>query len=154
MKKWLVSFVGICLLLTACGGEKTYKPEKINPEIDVCEICNMSIAQENYATEIITKDEEAYKFDDIVCLFEFWKKEKSVKDKEIAKKYVRDIHSGEWIEMEKAYFVYDADIWTPMSSGVVSFKTKKEAQEYIDKEGKGELYDYKKLLNHSWEWNK
>lgn len=154
MKKWFFLLMGICFLLIGCGKEQTYEPVEIDPEIDVCEVCNMGIAHEHYATEIIGKDGEVYKFDDLVCLFEFMDKDKIVKEEDIAKKYVRDHHTGEWMDMEMAYFVYHPDIWTPMASGVISFKTKEEANSYIEKEGHGELYDYEKLLNHSWEWYK
>lgn len=153
MKKLVFAFIlSGMLVLAGCTNEQNYEPVEINPEVDVCEICNMSIAHENYATEIITASGDVYKFDDIGCMIEFVHKEKSVPEDEIARQYVRDVESGEWVELEEAYHVYHEDIWTPMANGVVSFKNKEAAQNYIEKEGKGELYDYEKLLNHPWEW--
>ncbi|GMB08275.1 nitrous oxide reductase accessory protein NosL [Thermolongibacillus altinsuensis] len=140
-------FICILLMLTACQREQAYEPEEINPDIDVCMICNMSITAENYATEAILKDGTVHKFDDIGCMFEFMKQE----DKEnIAKLYVRDIETSEWIELEKAFFAYDRDYWTPMNYGVVSFASEENAKKYIEKEGKGQLWTYDQLLQHKW----
>lgn len=151
MKKWLIWIVGP-FLLAGCSQNQSYEPEEINPEIDVCEICNMSIMNEYFATEVVSTEGERYKFDDIGCMVEFLEKELVLDKEEVVKRYVRDIHSGEWIEIEQAYHAHDSDFWTPMANGVVSFKNKEEAQRFIAEEGKGVLYDYEQLLNHSWSW--
>ncbi|MBA4536729.1 nitrous oxide reductase accessory protein NosL [Bacillus aquiflavi] len=150
MKAKFFVIVIVILLLTACGKDQAYEPEDINPEVDVCEVCNMSIASEMYATQLMMKDGEVYKFDDIGCMIEFI--EKDQKDGDLAKKYVRDVETGEWVELDKAYHVYDPDIWTPMANGVISFETKERAEDYIKKEGMGELYNYEKLQKHKWGW--
>ena len=41
LSKWM-SVVMLVLLLSACG-DKAYEPRDINPETDVCYICNMSV---------------------------------------------------------------------------------------------------------------
>jgi copper chaperone NosL len=152
MKKTIFGAAVLLLALAGCGKNQSYEPVEINPEIDVCEICNMSVANENYATEVISTEGDVYKFDDIGCMIEFIHKEIALSEEEIGKQYVRDVETGDWVEIEKAYYVYDRDIWTPMANGVVSFKNKDAAQKYIEKEGKGELLNYDKLLDHPWEW--
>ncbi|CUA80249.1 nitrous oxide reductase accessory protein NosL [Anoxybacillus suryakundensis] len=145
MKK-IASLFFVCFL-TACGGTKTYEPEEINPDIDVCVICNMSITAEPYATEIVLKDGTVHKFDDIGCMIE-WMNEQNGED--IAKKYVRDVTNGKWIELEQAVYVYNPNYWTPMNYGVVSFANEKNAKEYMEQEGKGELWTYEQLKKHRW----
>lgn len=147
MKKCLVILTGL-VWLTGCQ-EENYEPVQIEPEIDVCEICNMSIAHENFATEVISKENDVYKFDDLGCMMEFLE-EDYILEEEIAKKYVRDVSSGEWTELENAYYSYHEDFWTPMANGVVTFKSKEAAEEY--EQGAGEVYDYEKLLKHPWSW--
>lgn len=151
--RYVVLFVITALILTACSSKQSYKPEKINPEVDVCVVCNMSIAEDKFATELITKDGEVQKFDDIGCMVEYVDKKHAVKKDDIAKQYVRDVKTGDWVELEKAYHAYHKDFWTPMANGIVSFSSKQRAEEYINKEKKGELYDYAKLQKHKWSWS-
>ncbi|WP_019244196.1 MULTISPECIES: nitrous oxide reductase accessory protein NosL [Bacillus] len=154
MRKLVSSFMilGTFFMLSACGKEPSYKPVAINPEVDVCDLCNMSLVEENDVTELFSKDGDVYKFDDIGCMFEFVHKDKGIAEKDIAKQYVRDMESGKWIEVEKAYFAYDSSFPTPMSYGVLSFEKKEAANDYIKRENKGEVLDYKKLEQHKWGW--
>ncbi|MEH7884101.1 nitrous oxide reductase accessory protein NosL [Bacillus sp. JJ1609] len=142
------------LLLAMLSGcqNSSMEPEEINPEIDVCEICNMGIVNENFATEVVTDDGEIYKFDDIGCMEEFRKSESSLQEGGAAKKFVRDMESAEWVELEKAYYAYHPDFWTPMANGVVSFKNKDSAENYVKEQGMGEILDYQALANHEWSW--
>lgn len=142
------------LLMAALSGcqNNAMEPEEINPEIDVCEVCNMGIAHEHFATEIVTEDREIHKFDDIGCMDEFLKSEKSLKEAGASKQYVRDMETGEWVELEKAFHAFHPDYWTPMANGVVSFKTKERAEEYVKEQGKGEVLDFQALEQHEWSW--
>ena len=153
MKKLLLFLISI-FVLSGCGQDHSYEPVDINAEIDVCEICNMSIAAENFAAEVITNQGDIYKFDDISCMMEYLQEKSGVPAEEIAKRYVRDVNTGEWTELENAYHAYHIDFWTPMANGVVTFKSKDDAERYINDEGKGELYDYTSLVEHQWSWSK
>lgn len=149
--------IGLALMLaafiTGCQANKM-EPEEINPEIDVCEVCNMGIAHEFFATEIVTAEGEIHKFDDIGCMEEFLQDNSSLDEKGTAKKYVRDMESGEWVELEQAYHVFHPEFWTPMANGVVSFKSKERAENYREEQGMGEIYEYKALKKHEWSWEK
>lgn len=151
------------LILAACGAddnvneaedidsevtELAYVPEDINPNTDVCEICAMAIGDDAHATQIILKNERSLKFDDIGDLF-VWIEENGEDD--IGAKFVRDFNTEEWIQLEDAIYVYDEQIDTPMGYGVISFKDSKEAEEYTDENGFGELISAIDLNNHEWE---
>lgn len=142
----------LVLALVACGKEQSFEPAKINPEVDVCDICNMSIAEENYATQIISKEGDVYKFDDIGCMYEFINKDQKITKEEIAKQYVRDMNSGKWLEAKDAHYAYEKEFWTPMAYGVVVFKKQEDAEKYAQEQGKGELYDFEQLSQHKWGW--
>lgn len=149
MKK-IASLFLVCFLV-ACSGAKTYEPEEINPDIDVCVVCNMSIVAEQYATEAILKDGTVHKFDDIGCMVEWMNKQNN---DDIAKLYVRDVTNGEWIELEKAVYAYDPNYWTPMNYGVVSFANEQHAKAYMEQEGEGQLWTYEQLKQHRWGFEK
>ncbi len=144
MKKFLA--MGLVLtMLAGCGAN--YEPRAIEPEVDVCEVCNMSIVHEDYATEVILHNGDYHIFDDIGCMVEY----KNNTDEDIEVSYVKDMESDEWITSEEATYVYDAAAWTPMSYGVLSFEQQQDAQSYIEKEGTGELMSAEDLKTHHWD---
>ncbi|GIQ69562.1 hypothetical protein DUZ99_18715 [Xylanibacillus composti] len=152
-KRGLGKFIAVLLglsVLAACGQEQ-YEPQAINEETDICVICNMAVKDDQYATQIVTKDRQSLKFDDIGCMNE-WKTEHGTDM--IGAQFVRDYHSLEWILYEQAYYVYDASIKTPMAYGILSFEQESDAQAYIDEHGVGKLMTAEDLANHSWEVNR
>lgn len=128
--------------------ELAYKPEPINPETDVCEVCGMAIADEEHATQLIFKNEKSLKYDDIGDMF-VWLEENG--EEEIGAKFVRDFNTLEWIQLEEATFVYAEEISTPMGFGVISFKDREDAKKYIKENEIGEILIADVLKNHKWE---
>lgn len=153
MKRVKMMTLGVlALLLAACSNNAAFEPQQINPEIDVCQVCNMGLSEEAFATQLISKEGEAFKFDDIGCMIEFVMKEKGIAEEDIEKQYVRDHNTGKWVELEDAYYVYHPDFWTPMANGVLSFKEKEDAEAYIKEKGMGMVMDYNGLYQHKWSW--
>lgn len=147
----LVVLTGMLLMLaTACGAKK-YEAQAINEEIDKCVICNMSVKDDPYATQIITVDGQSLKFDDIGCMNE-WRVKNGVDT--IGAEFVRDHNTGDWLKYEKAYYAYDPSYTTPMAYGVIAFVDQASAQAYIDEQKTGVLLSAEDLSNHSWEVNR
>lgn len=144
---WVIAML---LFLSACGGEK-YEPQAINEETDVCVICKMAIKDDEYATQIVTKDGQSLKFDDIGCL-NTWKKENGTDT--IGAAFVRDYNTKQWLRYEEAYYVYDPSYKTPMAYGVVSFEKEVDAKAFIEEQGTGKFMTAEDLTNHSWEVNR
>ena len=144
---WKTALVGIgaVILMAACSND-TAEPVEIDPETDTCANCNMSVEDNQHATEIILTNGKALIFDDIGCMYK-WTDENAAK--EIDQSFVRDYHSDEWINVEDSYFVYGEDIKTPMSFNVISFKDQSSAEEFALDSG-GELLTYEDLQNHAW----
>lgn len=148
--RWMALIgVTVLILLAGCGKDQSFEPQEINPDIDACVVCNMSVAHTEYATQLILQDGTVHKFDDIGCMMDYI--DNDGKSQEIAKKYVRDTETGEWIELEKAVFAYHPDYWTPMAFGVLSFKNEQAAESFIASQGTGELMTYEQLLDFDWE---
>lgn len=148
MKKiGLLLIVGL-FVLSGCGQEVSIEPREVNPEIDACEVCNMSVAHVDFATQLIESDGTVHMYDDIGCMVEYVNGEGQ--NKEIAGQYVRDFESLEWVPIEQAYHAYHPEFWTPMAYGVVSFSSKERAEDYIKQEGKGEVIDYSGLAKLDW----
>lgn len=145
-----LTIVAMLLVLSACGGDK-YEPLGINENTDVCVICKMAVKDDQYATQIITKDGQSLKFDDIGCL-NTWKKENGTDT--IGAAFVRDYNSKQWLRYEKAYYAYDPSYQTPMAYGILSFEKEADATAYINEQGTGKLMTAEELANHSWEVNR
>ncbi len=149
LKVGIMMIAAVLVAISGCGKEQSYEPEEINPDIDACNICNMSIAHTDFATQLILEDGTVHKFDDIGCMMEYING--AGKEEKIMKKYVRDVETAEWIELEKAGFAYHEDFWTPMAYGVLSFESEEKAKQYIEKEGKGKLLSYQEITEFEWE---
>lgn len=136
------------LLITACGKSEKYPPAAIDPAVDVCEVCNMAVADDEHATQLILENGRTLKFDDLGDLF-VWRERNGLDDVNV--QYVRDYHSSEWIELEEAYFAYDASFHTPMGFGVLSFASKNDAEAYVAEQGVGIVMSAAELSDHHWD---
>lgn len=145
----LLMLTTILILGTACSNDSTYPPESINPEVDVCAVCNMSLVHDEHITQLITKDKTAYKFDDIGCMVQFIEAgEKNGLD--LGAVYVKDTDNNQWIEWTNAVHVYHPDIWTPMAYGVISFSNEESARRYMMEYPDAELITTPQLFEHNW----
>lgn len=150
--KRLLSVLLILVLAAGCSNEQSFEPVEIDPEVDVCEVCNMSLSNEAYVTQLFSKDGDVFLFDDIGCMFEYVDKDKQIARDDIEVEYVRDLKTLDWVEVDKAYYVYNPDVWTPMAFGIVSFESEENAKEFVQEQGAGEILNYEQLLEHKWGW--
>lgn len=150
--KRLLSILLILVIMAGCSNEQSFEPVEIDPEVDVCEVCNMSLSNEAYVTQLFSKDGDVFLFDDIGCMFEYVEKDKQIARDNIEVEYVRDLKTLDWIEVDKAYYVYNPDFWTPMAFGIVSFESEEHAKAFVQEQGKGEILNYEQLLEHKWGW--
>ena len=102
--------------------EKGNSKFAIDEKHDKCDICQIGVTDNQFATEIILENGKALKFDDIGCMYKWMEINSGEKTKE---KFVRDYDSKDWISLEEATYVYDKTITTPMAYNVISFKNKK-----------------------------
>ncbi|HIE36602.1 TPA: hypothetical protein EYP83_00415 [Candidatus Geothermarchaeota archaeon] len=125
------------------------------PEIkygeDRCDYCGMVISEKKFSALAYSLDEERWVlFDDIGGLF-LYIIENGGRNrfKDI---YVYDYNSEERISAYDAYFVRgDPDkIWTPMSSGIVAFESRVEAESFAEQVD-GKIYTFDELYN--WVYN-
>ncbi|MBO9129378.1 nitrous oxide reductase accessory protein NosL [Bacillus sp. 165] len=151
--KWkgvLITLFTILVVAMAGCGKKEVKPVAIDEKNHTCAICNMAVMDSQFATEAILENGKVLTFDDIGCMYK-WLSENE--DNELQAKFVRDYNTKEWIAVDKATYVYDNDIQTPMAYNVISFKDKKDAESFISKH-EGEVLMSEELENHQWEMNK
>lgn len=112
----------VILTLAGCASSGL-RPADIFPE-DMCANCRMAISDERFASEIITHEEEAFKFDDLGCMLKFRVKRNDI---QIAAIFLKDYDTREWIPYERATII-ETNLDTPMGSGKVAFAEAKRAQ--------------------------
>jgi len=146
--KWKTFIFILSLSLFLVGwSEKAYEPKEINVETDICKVCNMGIAHEDYAAELIFKNGDYEVFDDLGCLVEFMK---DVEESEVGAAYIKSADGNEWLPVEDATYVYSKDYWTPMNYGVLAFPSKDAAEQYMEENGEGEVYSFEQLDDFQW----
>lgn len=153
----------LAISMTACGGggqqategdqqaeqpaaeEPAAQPEEINPETDKCVRCEMAIKEVDFGVQLVTKDGQNLKFDDLGCMYK-WIQENNAADN-VSAMFVKDYNTKEWINTADAVMVYNEEFKTPMGFGVYAFKDQESAQAFIDQNG-GEVIDPN---SHEWQ---
>lgn len=90
-----------------------------------------------------------YGFDDIGCAIK-WRETQciSIQMTFDGSAKAHDFLTGEPIPVREAIYVKNADISTPQNSGIIAFKTRKEAEEFLKKAGKrGKILTFDELIS-------
>ena len=119
--------LGLILAFPVEARAEGAKPAPLDPAIDACAQCKMSVKDSGYAAEVIAADGRVYKFDDIGCLLNYLSANPSVK---AAARYVQDSSTHAWVALEKAYYVVSKEVPTPMSYGIHAFASKAAASSF------------------------
>lgn len=129
--------VFIALYCGACR-QGPPQPVEIQPE-DVCARCKMAISERRYAAEFVTRDDAAYKFDDIACMLSGFRERQTRRD--VAAVFAVDYQTRRWVNAQEAFFVRSQSLKTPMGGGIVAFQEKSRA-EAASRQFQGELLRY------------
>lgn len=128
------------LMILSCG-EAEIRPVDIAAE-DVCAHCKMALSEKQFASEFITPEGEALKFDDIGCLLDY-RKEKT--DTKVAAYFFVDYETKQWVKGNEAHFVKSSEIASPMSGGMIAFHDKAKAEAAVTKY-KGKIFNFEELM--------
>ena len=96
-------------------------PQPIKLGTDACSFCKMTIADNRFGGEIITKKNKIFKFDDIQCILSF-QKSNTVKASNVKQIYLVDFNRvNKFIEAARASLLKSEELHTPMGSNVAAF---------------------------------
>ena len=145
---WIL-LMGLFMILAACGDKET-EPAAIDEATDTCSTCNMAVADNQFATQVILESGKSLIFDDLGCMHDWLSKHE---DEDIDTEFVRDFDDKEWVKADEATYVYDKSVKTPMAYNVISFKDSEDANAFA-KDNKGSVVlKADELDDHSWERN-
>ncbi|NNM04426.1 MAG: hypothetical protein HKO65_04930 [Gemmatimonadetes bacterium] len=115
------SVAALFILLTAMvpSGCAPSGPVPISVGEDGCSQCLMTIADERYATELITKKGKLHFFDSVECLAAFYLDQDP---EDVASLWVTDFHTqNRLIPVEEAFFLRSKDLKSPMGMNLTAF---------------------------------
>lgn len=104
-------------------------PQQINYGKDACAFCKMSIVDQKFSAQCMSKKGKAFKFDDIHCLTSFLKNG-GVWRNELAGVYFSD-YTGKssWIKSDSAHLLSNDSLRSPMGGNVAAFATEQGRDE-------------------------
>lgn len=120
IRKGLPILLILPLLLSSCSTG----PQAINPGVDNCYFCKMTISDVRYGAEVVTKKGKLYKFDDMHCLLNF------LRSGMIEKEQVKDVYftnysgSHQLINVKEALLLKADELRSPMGGNVAAFDNK------------------------------
>ena len=139
----------VLLSFVSCGSSG---PEPIVYGEDNCSYCNMTIVDQSFGTELVTKKGKKYKFDSIECLAAFHIKGEVPKE-DVNNMWVTDNLLPEtFMNTNKAVFVRSESMRSPMGVGLVAYSSRAAAEKSIEESG-GIIVDWPGLtdiVNNTW----
>jgi copper chaperone NosL len=122
----------------------TANPEPLTMGKDACHTCKMTLMDNKFGAEIVTKKGKVYKFDDLNCMINFnnsgYEPEENIEHRLV----VDFAHTGNLIDATKTFYCKSAKINSPMGSHVAAFE-KKEDQDKFNSEWQGTTLNWNEL---------
>ncbi len=118
-----IAFAALIFMILAC----TPKPEAINYGQDQCHYCKMSLADEKYATEVVTAKGKIYKYDDVSCMVKHIN-ELEQQGTKLAYTIVNNFDKpAEFLNVEDAIFISSENFTSPMGGNTAAFRSAEKA---------------------------
>jgi copper chaperone NosL len=133
----------IMLFFSSCS----VKPEPINFGKDQCDDCRMTIVDNHFGAEILTKKGRAYKFDDVRCVSNYINTGRIKKDDIGSVLFVNYNNSKDLVDSKAAVFVVSEALKSPMNSNAAAFDSEAAAKQ-IANSNAGQVTTWQNLLNN------
>lgn len=133
----LTSFLPLVFLLACSSG-----PRPIKYGTDQCELCKMTVMDNKFGTEIVTKKGKIMIFDSDECMRDYIKSAKP----EAAQFLVTDFtRPGSLIDGKTATFLHSPNMRSPMGGNLAAYGNKADAEAAKSKLG-GDLLNWDAFL--------
>lgn len=105
-------------------------PKPINFGHDDCDYCKMTISDNRFGAEVISKQGRIFKFDDMHCVKGFLDDEILPKDN-VHSVWLIDFKGSEkLIQAENSFLIQNDELRSPMGGNIATFETENELKEY------------------------
>jgi copper chaperone NosL len=135
--KLLILLIILLPVAFACSQQ----PEPINFGTDDCIHCKMTIEDQRFGAEIVTKKGKILKFDATECMINYLRKGK-ISEEEVAGFYVIDFSNPQkLIDAKKAVYLISPNLPSPMGANLSAFSSRSNADSQKQISG-GEIYNW------------
>ena len=133
-----MKYFGYCLLviLSMIALSCSTEPEPLNYGTDVCHFCKMTLMDNKFGAELVTKKGKIYKFDDMRCFINYYNSGNDDPSDFHHALVIDYLSPGKLINAFDAFYVKSAEIRSPMDGQVAAFETKTSMSKF-KKEWKG-----------------
>lgn len=108
-------------LIALSLGSCSTAPQPIRIGQDNCDFCKMTISDQRFGAEIVTKKSKIYKFDDEHCIIGFLNSKK-LAQADIAGIYFTNFSSPhDLLKAEQAHFLQSPALKSPMNGNIAAF---------------------------------
>lgn len=132
----------ISVFLVACSRE----PEPINYGQDACEHCKMTIMDQKFGAEIVTRKGKILKFDAAECMVEYINSYPQnidlAGDRFLTTDYAKP---GTLIQAENSFFLKDKAYQSPMGGNLASFSSRQLAENNLQS-ADGKILNWQELI--------
>lgn len=138
----MAAVLALPFLTAACQPE----PRAIVYGQDIGDYCRMTIMDEGYGAELVTRTGKTYVFDSIECLASFYLEEQ-VPHEEVHSMWVTDFQDPPTlIPVEEAFYLHSRDLPSPMGMNLTAFSDAIR-RDAVTNSFYGELLDWQGVLD-------
>lgn len=138
--------LGLTLLLLGFTlGSCAPEFEEIKYGTDQCDYCKMTIVDNKFSAQLITKKGRNYKFDAIECMVWFLNDEYVKREDVYAMRVADYTNPGSMLDAKNAYYLISPQIRSPMGANLAAFPSKETVEKYHQELG-GQIYDLEGLF--------
>lgn len=139
--------MAVLLFAVLLFGNCTSGPEPIRYGSDACAFCKMTLSDQRFGAELITQKGKVFKFDDLNCLGSYLHSG-VVERPETAQLLAVDfVAKGQFIPVEKGFFLQHEAIKSPMRSDIAAFSSRDEREKVKTQLGGGKEMDWTAVLS-------
>jgi len=119
------------VLLTGC----TPEPRPLAYGSDGCQTCKMTLVDQRFGAELVTKKGKVYVFDDINCMLSFYHSGE-IDPADLAYRLVIDYENpGQFLNADQIFYIKSETVRTPMNSSLAAFDTYDHSLKYKKENG-------------------
>ena len=147
MRKIKMNIVIVVSLLIFGLASCSSGPEPIKLGQESCAFCKMTISDNRYGAEIVTKKGRAYKFDDTHCVMAFMKAN-TINNDDIKETYLVNFEEPHnFILVQNAFLLKSNELHSPMGGNTAAFddKTKMDAAN-VNIKGQGTVVTWEEMV--------
>ena len=120
-------------LLTVTLSSCSTEPQPLRLGQDNCDQCKMTVSDQRFGAEIVSKKGKVFKFDDSHCVLAYLSEKKIEKDQLAGVYFTNFLSPHQLLKADEAYFLQSPALKSPMNGNVAAFNNEDSLHAMIPK---------------------